>query len=98
MILLEICGNTLGEFVKIVAIPANITVGCNNKATCSSGRVLNDLARLRLNQPHDAIDQRTGGEVLARPGFLLCSVLFQKAFIEISKSLFPRRKPIRSEE
>lgn len=64
------------------------------KARCAGGRVLDRLARLRLDAADDAVDQRARSEVLAGTGFGLAGVLFQQAFVEIAEAILAGAEPV----
>ncbi len=72
----------------------DVTVGSDEEASSAGRRVLNHLARLRLDQANDAVNQWARREVLAGAGFLLGCVLFQQAFVKIAEALLACGKPI----
>jgi hypothetical protein len=84
----------LGQFEKVVGPFFDVMIGGDKESAGARGGVLDNFARLRLHEPHDAIDERTWGKILPCPRFLLGGVLFQKPFVKIAKPLFARRKPI----
>src|SRR5438094_5160132 len=88
-------GLRLRELVEIVRVILDVPVGCYWEAAGAGGRVLDDLARLRLHQPDDAIDQRPRRKILARSGFFFGGVLFEKPFVEIAEPLPPGRVPVK---
>jgi len=47
--------------------------------------LLGGLAHLRLGERHHALDERPGGEVLARAGLLLVGVLLEEALVEVAE-------------
>ena len=56
----------LRQLVEIVGLVLDVAVGGDEEARRARCRVLHDLAGLRLHQAHDAVDQRTRREILAR--------------------------------
>src|SRR5690242_2689487 len=79
----------LGQLVEIVGAVLDVAVGCDQEASRAGGRVLYHLARLRLHEAHNAVDERTRREVLARSRFLLRGILLQKALVKLPKALLP---------
>ena len=68
-----------GSLKRSSVLVLDVAVGGDEKPAGARGRVLHDLAGLRLHEPDDAIDQRARREILPRAGFLLGGVLLQQA-------------------
>jgi hypothetical protein len=82
------------QFEKAVGTILDVAVGCDDETAGARRRVLYDFAGLWLHEADDAVDQRAWRKILPRARFLLCGVLFEQAFIEITEPLLPGGKPV----
>jgi hypothetical protein len=64
------------------------------KPAGARGGVLHHLARLRVDQGHDGVDERTRREVLPRARLHLAGVLLQQPFVEVAEALFAGAVPV----
>ena len=87
-------GLRLAQLIEIVSSFLDVVIGGDKESAGAGGRVLHNLAWLRFDQAHDAIDQGAWREILPCPGLFFRSVLFQQAFIEVAEPLFARREPV----
>jgi hypothetical protein len=60
----------LGQFEKVVGPFFDVMIGGDKESAGARGGVLDNFARLRLHEPHDAIDERTWGKILPCPIYL----------------------------
>ena len=84
------------QVIEIVSMLFDILMGGDHKTKGAAGRVIAPLPRLGLHQPGHHINQDTRGKILARAGFFLVCVLFQKALVQVAQSLFPCGVPVQA--
>lgn len=78
------------KLIQVVGVILDIPIGRNETPPWTSGGILYDFSGLRLDYPHDAIDQPSRREVLARAGFLVLGVFLQQTFVEVAQTFLAR--------
>lgn len=68
----------------------------DHKAESAAGRVVAPLAGLGFHQPGHHINEDARGEVLARAGLFLVSILLQQPFVQVAQPLFPSGVPVQA--
>ena len=76
------------QLKQVVSVFFHITVGCNHKTECATGRVIAPLTGLGSNELRHNVDKDTGCKILPGTGLLFICILFQQTFIQIAEALF----------
>src|ERR1700693_5256406 len=72
---------------------SNIVMGCEQEATCTTGRITNTLSRLRAHYFNDGLNEWTRSEILTSAAFGIFSVFLEQPFIGIAFDISIERSP-----